>query len=398
MSLSLDKATWKRVHFGDVAKNVNLSVKDPKVSGIERIIAMDHLDPGELKVSRWGSIGDGTTFTRRVKPGQTLFGKRRAYQRKAAYAEFDAITSGDILVFEADGIRLLPEFLPFLVRSDGFYEHALGTSAGSLSPRTNWRDLASYEFDLPDLNEQKRLADLLWAIERHHTELKKRLGSVFSLLRHFLGRRFAELEGESVAIVDLCEDVVGGIWGSPEGESEVDVLALGPKIYSLGTTEFVTDGSPVRSISQRQADTRIVRENDIILERSGGSPDQPVGRVVIAGAGLAPCIPTDFQRLLRPNPALVEPRFLYWRLRHDWLQGVTRNYSRRTTNITNLSVKDYIARELIVPTLKEQRRILGEVGAFEGARMALTADRESLANLRSSILADIFGGVDGSVR
>ena len=135
--------------------------------GIDRIIAMEHLDPGELKIQRWGSIEDGTTFTRRVKPGQTLFGKRRAYQRKVAYAEFEAICSGDIYTFEADESQLLGEFLPFLVQSNEFFDHALDTSAGSLSPRTNWRDLANFEFDLPPLDEQKRIADLLWAVERH---------------------------------------------------------------------------------------------------------------------------------------------------------------------------------------------------------------------------------------
>ena len=79
---------------------------------------MEHLDPGELKLSRWGSTEDGTTFTRRVKPGQTLFGKRRAYQRKVAYAEFDAICSGDIYTFEADETQLLGGLLPFLVQSN----------------------------------------------------------------------------------------------------------------------------------------------------------------------------------------------------------------------------------------------------------------------------------------
>jgi len=120
VSLNLDKSTWKRVAFGDVVRNVNLTVRDSEVAGIDRVIAMEHLDPGELKIERWGSLADGTTFTRRVKPGQTLFGKRRAYQRKVAYAEFDAICSGDILTFESDESQMLSEFLPFLVQSNEF--------------------------------------------------------------------------------------------------------------------------------------------------------------------------------------------------------------------------------------------------------------------------------------
>ncbi|MFE0383164.1 hypothetical protein ACFW1F_03615 [Streptomyces bungoensis] len=394
MSLNLEKSTWKRVAFGDVVRNLNITVKDPAVEGIDRVIAMEHLNPGELRINRWGSIEDGTTFTRRVKPGQTLFGKRRAYQRKAAYAEFDAITSGDILVFEADPGQLLPDFLPFLVQSDGFYDHALGTSAGSLSPRTNWRDLSNYEFDLPPLGEQQRLADLLWAMERHRAELDGQVLAIETALQRFLADAFRAAPGPQIKIVDLCTDVIGGIWGSPEGEAEVDVLALGPRVYADGATQLATDGSPVRSVSRRQAQARLVRDGDIILERSGGSPSQPVGRVVIAQGELSPCIPTDFQRLLRPNREVVEPHFLFWRLRHDWMAGVTRDYSKKTTNITNLSVKDYLARSIAVPSIADQTYLLGRVTSFEDTLTSVAEESSKLDVLRRSLHDEIFGGAE----
>ena len=63
MNLDLDRSTWERVRFGDVVRNVNETVKDAEVAGIDRIIALEHLDPGELQISRWGDVADGTTFT-----------------------------------------------------------------------------------------------------------------------------------------------------------------------------------------------------------------------------------------------------------------------------------------------------------------------------------------------
>jgi len=392
MSLSLEKIGWKRVAFGDVVRNVNRTVKDAAAAGLDRVIAMEHLDPGELKIERWGDVADGTTFTRRVEPGQTLFGKRRAYQRKAAFAEFPAICSGDILTFEADEAHLLTEFLPFIVQSNGFYDHALGTSAGSLSPRTNWRDLATFEFDLPRLDEQRRVADLLWALEQHRKSLAIQGRVTESALHGFLARSFSAPEGMSVSIAELCTEIIGGIWGSPQGEDEVDVLALGPRIYAQGTTDFTTDGSPVRSVSSRQAGSRLVRADDIILERSGGSPTQPVGRVVIAGSELEPCIPTDFQRLLRPDRDRIDPKYLFWRLRHDWAAGVTRDFSKKTTNISNLSVKDYVARKIQVPSTDEQVRTLQCVSTFEVALGVVAADVVALDTLRSSLFGEIFGG------
>jgi type I restriction enzyme M protein len=159
------KAKWKRVRFGDVVENLNETESDPAEAGLERFIGLEHLEPGSLRIRTWGNAQDGTTFTRRCRPGQVLFGKRRAYQRKVAVAEFDAVVSGDIYVLAPKNDRLLPELLPFLCLSERFFQHAVGTSAGSLSPRTNWSSLATFEFDLPPFDQQRRIAEILCAID-----------------------------------------------------------------------------------------------------------------------------------------------------------------------------------------------------------------------------------------
>ena len=159
-----DRTGWKRVRFGEVVENC-AETCDPEETGLERFVAMEHLEPGSLHVRSWGNVADGTTFTRRCRPGQVLFGKRRAYQRKVAVAEFEAVVSGDIYVLAPKDERLLPELLPFLCLSERFFQHAVGTSAGSLSPRTNWSSLASFEFDLPPLDQQRRITEILWAVD-----------------------------------------------------------------------------------------------------------------------------------------------------------------------------------------------------------------------------------------
>jgi type I restriction enzyme S subunit len=151
-----------------VVENLNETC-DPKEAGLERFIGLEHLEPGSLHIRSWGNVADGTTFTRRCRPGQVLFGKRRAYQRKVAVADFDAVVSGDIYVLAPKGDRLLPELLPFVCLSERFFQHAVGTSAGSLSPRTNWSSLASFEFDLPPLDQQRRIAEILWAVDAQVT-------------------------------------------------------------------------------------------------------------------------------------------------------------------------------------------------------------------------------------
>lgn len=161
-------SNWSRVKFGDVVRNVNATTKDPASIGLERVVGLDHMDPESLPLKRWDELSDlneGTSFTRIFRSGQVLFGKRRAYQKKVSVPDFDGICSGDILVFEPSSDLLLPDFLPYIVQSDGFFEHALGTSAGSLSPRTKWQELAKYEFVLPPVEEQLRITELLATVE-----------------------------------------------------------------------------------------------------------------------------------------------------------------------------------------------------------------------------------------
>ena len=146
------KPGWRRVKFGDVVRLSKARSQDPLADGIERYVGLEHLEPGDLRIRRWGNVADGVTFTSVFQPGQVLFGKRRAYQRKVAVADFSGVCSGDIYVLETkDAQVLLPELLPFICQTDAFFEHAVGTSAGSLSPRTNWTSLADIEFALPAL-------------------------------------------------------------------------------------------------------------------------------------------------------------------------------------------------------------------------------------------------------
>jgi type I restriction enzyme, S subunit len=160
------RETGTKVAFGDVVQLSKARSRDPAADGYDRYVGLEHLDPGVLKIRSWGDIADGTTFTNVFNPGQVLFGKRRAYQRKVAVADFSGVCSGDIYVLEPRGDDLLRDLLPFICQTDAFFDHAVGTSAGSLSPRTNWKSLAGFEFHLPPLEEQRHILEVLNASRR----------------------------------------------------------------------------------------------------------------------------------------------------------------------------------------------------------------------------------------
>jgi type I restriction enzyme S subunit len=160
------KAHWTRVTFGDVVRQVKDRV-DPEGSGLERYVAGEHMDTDDLRIRRWGTIGDGylgPAFHMRFKPGQVLYGSRRTYLRKVAVADFEGITANTTFVLESKDPRvLLPELLPFVMQTEVFHEHAITQSKGSVNPYINFSDLTWFEFPLPPFDEQRRIAAALEA-------------------------------------------------------------------------------------------------------------------------------------------------------------------------------------------------------------------------------------------
>lgn len=162
--LNINKTNWKLVKFGDVVFEPKETMKDIVSDGIEHVVGLEHITSGDVHLRNSASIDESTTFTKKFAKGDVLFGRRRAYLKKAAVAHFDGICSGDITVFRAKS-NLLPELLPFIVNNDKFFDYAVQHSAGGLSPRVKFKDLANYEFLLPPKDQQAQLAELLWAMD-----------------------------------------------------------------------------------------------------------------------------------------------------------------------------------------------------------------------------------------
>lgn len=195
--LKIDKTNWAPVKFGDVVFEPKENAKDIYNEGIEHVVGLEHIDSENIHLTRSGKLEESTTFSKKFRKGDVLFGRRRAYLKKAALAGFDGICSGDITVFRAKK-NLLPELLPFIANNEKFFDYAIKHSAGGLSPRVKFKDLANYEFLLPPKDQQAQLAELLWAMDEvieNEQEVLERLIIFFeSAIHNFtLGKiRFTE--------------------------------------------------------------------------------------------------------------------------------------------------------------------------------------------------------------
>ncbi len=179
------------VKLGEVAKERRESIKTDKAN--MPIVGLEHLIPQQVQLTEWSNDADNT-FTKLFHKGDVLFGRRRAYLKKASLAPFDGICSGDITVIAPIENKIAPELLPFIIQNDAFFDYAVEKSAGSLSPRVKWEHLKNYEFELPDLEEQKKLAKILWAAEETKQAYKTLLQETDDLVK----AKFEEMFGNVV--------------------------------------------------------------------------------------------------------------------------------------------------------------------------------------------------------
>lgn len=148
--------------FEDIIFNIT-EKKKPVEEDKYNYIGLEHLESGNLFISKWGSdtAPEGEKIV--MKKGDVLFGKRRAYQKKVAISPIDGIFSAHGMVLRPKEDVICKEFLPFFISSEAFLNEAIRISVGGLSPTVNWKDIKELEFDLPSLAEQKVLAGKLWA-------------------------------------------------------------------------------------------------------------------------------------------------------------------------------------------------------------------------------------------
>lgn len=326
-----------KVKLGDVAFEYKQTYKDNQTKVPH--VGLEHLIPGDVKLSRW-DIDPENTFTKRFIKGHVLLGRRRAYLKKAVVAPFDGICSGDITVIEAIPNKINIDLLPFIIQNDRLFDYATKGSAGSLSPRVKWEYLKEYEFNLPPIEEQERLAKLLWAAYDLKESYKKLIAATDEMVKsQFIEMFKSTKKYRTKPLSEFIDISFPGEWGTD------DLDGTGVKV--IRTTNFTNDGildlSNVitRNIDKKKILKKALQKGDIILERSGGTKDNPVGRVVLFNKdGIY--LSNNFTQVLRCKDG-VNSLYVFYSL-YNYYQtnkNAIRGMGNQTTGIQNLKMNQY---------------------------------------------------------
>lgn len=253
-------------------------------------LGLEHLDSGSLKVTRFGSdvapIGEKLV----MRKGDVLFGKRRAYQKKVAIAPFDGIFSAHGMVLRPNVEVIDPDFFPLFISSDYFLDTAIKISVGSLSPTINWRDLKILEFDLPDLETQRKLAAVLWSINDTMESYKKLISATDELVKSQFMEQFGSYLGDETrcaTVEQVCTVFADGDWIESKDQADDGIRLI--QTGNVGNGVYLDKGERARYIDEEtfvRLNCTEVLPNDILISRL---PD-PVGRACIIPDGLGKSI------------------------------------------------------------------------------------------------------------
>lgn len=259
----MSKYRFEQIVFNSTKK------KKPTEEDKYTYLGLEHLDPGSLHVTRFGSdvapIGEKLIMTE----GDVLFGKRRAYQKKVAIAPFDGIFSAHGMVLRPNEEVIDKSFFPLFISSDYFLDAAIKISVGSLSPTINWRDLKKLEFELPEMEEQRDLAKVLWAMDATKNSYQKLLLKTDELVKSRFVEMFGGLNREPLS--KYIEQVRGVSYKPADLRTSAEDDA-----YTLLRANNIADGTvnfdEVQYVASRKVSAvQVICKGDILMCGSSGS-------------------------------------------------------------------------------------------------------------------------------
>ena len=179
-----------------------------------------------------------------------------------------------------------------------------------------------------------------------------------------------------------------GVWGPEDRASGIGVLRS-INFNRDGSIRF--DNVSLRDIEPRKRVSKKLLPNDIILEKSGGGPKQPVGRVCLYRGHHDEHAFGNFTTRLRVDRSTVNPEYLFWCLRHLHTSGGTEQYQKHTSGIRNLETKRYLEHPIHLPPLDEQRWIVDILNRAARIEALRSEAAERLREFLPALFVKMFG-------
>lgn len=380
--IKLDPNKYKTYKFGDIAFNISERV-EPSDTDLDIYVGLEHLDSECIHIRRNGIPSDVKGIKLRVYPRDIIFGKRRAYQRKAGLVDFDGICSAHAMVVRVNPKVILPELFPFFMHSDLFMHRAVDISEGSLSPTIKWKIIAEEEFKLPPLDEQKRLADLLWSVDKAIEKEINCYQKLKTLKASKTKELFSKYIKEKIMLGNLCVEKPS--YGATA--SAVEHKPGMPRYIRI--TDISKEGdlleSDIKGIGAKKYDKYRLEDGDLLIARTAA-----VGRAFVYKRHYGDCVYAGYLIKFRINRDKALSEYIFYYLRSPIFQ----NWRRKTTRIglqANINAKEYSEHLIPIPSMCIQKKIVESIKELKRMEESSSCQINRLKNIQKQIINQIFG-------
>ncbi len=389
--LNLNIKNWQKVSFGDVVFEPKESTKNLIDDGFQHIVGLEHIDSQDIHLRNSFTNGTETTFTKVFRKNDVLFGRRRAYLKKAAQANFDGVCSGDITVFRAKK-NLEIRLLPFIVHNEQFFDYAIKHSAGGLSPRVKFKDLANYEFLLPPKAQQAELADLLWALDEVIEKDLELLERLEILYQSKMKDVFANLKKDwvKVPIKEIGIVSTSGVDKKNRPSEQIISMINYMDVYS-SKSKIIDSSLKFMNVTAKnsQIDTFQVLEGDVLFTPSSETKDD-IGHSCVILENLPLTLYSYHLVRLRFNEKFkIDLNYKRFMFNNSEVLNQFTLKSKGVTRMT-LSLDDFYSTKVIIPTLGDQKKIAQKFTDYLITIENLKTKIQSSRDLQKSLINQLF--------
>ncbi len=356
----------QRVKFEDIATRVNTR-EDKDNTSLQYYVGGDHIESRELVVHQRGLIKGSTIgpmFYFGFKKGDILVVSRNPHLRKAAMVDFDGICSEKTFVIGTKDERvLLQRYLAVIVQSDSFWDYCEEHKSGGVNFFVNWSTLAKYEFDLPDLKEQKRISDQVWAAYNVKESYRRLISATNEIVKSRFIEQFAKcVQSQKLGdVVKLMDDK-----RKPINDAERQSMKTGELYPYYGAT------GQVDMINSYLTDDTLL----CIAEDCGNYKEGEESSYIITGKAWV----NNHAHLVKPNDN-CDITFLHYYLTicdlTPYVTGTTRQ---------KLTQKRLVSIPVIFPSIGEQRLFVSIVQQADKSKFELKQAIEKIDKVMRALM------------
>ena len=380
-----------RVKLKDVVMRVKDKV-DKDNTELEFYVGGEHIDGNEICVTKKGIIQGSTigpAFHMAFKAGDVLLMSRNPHLRKASMVDFEGICSDVSYVCRTkdEGV-LLQSYLPFLLQSDDFWRFAEENKKGGLPFFLNWSDFERYEFELPSIEKQRELSDLLWAMQRTKQAYQELLAKTDELVKS----QFIELFGDPIKNDKKWPTYrFGDIATSRLGKmlDKKKQTGLYPKPYLANANvqwfEFDLDSLNQMDFNEDDQVEFALEEGDLLVCEGG-----EVGRCAIWHEEIEDCYFQKAIHRVRCNKELVLPEYIahlfYY---HSQINGFSDVVGSKAT-IAHLPGDKLKEMRIFIPPIALQKAFISITQQTDKSKFELKQNIENINSLMRSLMRQDF--------